>query len=445
MNCRALVAAVLVALVAVENSPAENWPQFRGTDALGVSPQAAPIAFDVPGGKNVLWKSAVAGLGLSSPVIWENRIFITTAVSEAEGQALKTGLYGDITPVDERGLFSWKVICLDKSSGGVLWERTAHQGMPKIKRHPKSSHANPTCATDGKRLIAFFGSEGLYCYDLSGELIWKKDMGLLDSGFFRVSDAQWGFAASPILFEEKVIVQCDVQKGSFVAALDAKDGKEVWRTERNDVPTWSTPAVVRADGRTQVVCNGFKQIAGYDLADGKLLWSMRGLGDIPVPTPVFAHGLIFITTAHGPAAPIYAVRPGARGDISLAGNQTTNEHVAWSEARGGNYMQTPIVVGDLLFACMDNGLLRCYDATTGKLNYRQRIEGGGGFTASPVAAGDHLYFTAEDGQVYVVKPGREYQLEGINKLGDQCMATPAVSDGRLYFRTRGQVVAVGRN
>ena len=393
----------------------------------------------------MLWKSPVAGLGLSSPVIWGNQIFITTAVSNADAQALKTGLYGDVAPVDERGVFSWKVICLDKRSGDIVWERIAHQGIPKIKRHPKSSHANPTCATDGKRLIAFFGSEGLYCYDLSGDLLWKNELGVLDSGFFLAPDAQWGFAASPILFEEKVIVQCDVQKGSFVAALDANDGKELWRTAREDVPTWSTPAVVRADGRTQVVCNGFKQIAGYDLADGKLLWSTRGTGDIPVPTPVFAQGLIFITSAHGSGAPIYAVRPGARGDISLAKNQTTNEHVTWSEARGGNYMQTPIALGDLLFACMDNGLLRCYDATTGKLNYRQRLGGSTGFTASPVAAGDHLYFTAEDGQVYVVKSARDYQLVNINKLGDQCMATPAVSEGRLYFRTRGHVVAVGPN
>ena len=439
----AAVLALCALVVTLPTAVAQDWPQFRGAGALGVSEKAAPTEFDVPPNKNVLWQTPVPGLGLSSPVLHSGKIFITTAVSERYSQNLKTGLYGDIKPVDEPGPFQWKVLCLDQRTGKLLWDQTAHTGTPEVKRHPKSSHANPTCATDGKRLVAFFGSEGIFCYDLDGKLIWKKDFGLLDSGFFVAKDAQWGFASSPVLHDGKVIVQCDVQEGSFVACLDANDGKEIWRAARQDVPTWSTPAVVTHEGRTQVVCNGFKEIAGYDFATGKQLWTMKGLGDIPTPTPIFAHGLIFITSAHGPGAPLYAVKPDATGDISLEKDQKSNEFVAWSEPRGGNYMQTPIVVGDLLFACMDNGLLRCYDAKTGTMHYRERLGGATGFTASPVAVGNKLYFTAEDGQVYVVEPGKQFKLIATNNLGAQSMATPAATDGVIYFRTRTHLIAVG--
>lgn len=308
--------------------------------------------------------------------------------------------------------------------------------MPEVKRHPKSSHANPSVAVDGKRVVAFFGSEGLYCYDLDGKPIWQKDFGVLESAFFVAPDAQWGFASSPVLYEDKVIVQVDVLKNSFVAALDAKDGNELWRTPRNDVPTWSTPTVHRDEttGRTQVLCNGYKEIAGYDLQTGKKIWTLNGGGDIPTPTPIVAHDLIFVTSSHGPLSPIYAIKTSAQGDISLEGGQTRNEHIAWSTPRGGNYMQTPIVVGDHLYACRDNGVLTCFEARTGMELYRERLEGLG-FTASPVAAGDRLYFTSEDGQVLVVQAGPKFKLLATNPLGASCLATPAIADEAIFFRT----------
>jgi outer membrane protein assembly factor BamB len=340
--------------------------------------------------------------------------------------------------------FSYKVLCLDKRTGKVLWERTAYTGVPEVKRHPKSTHANPTAAVDGKRVVASFGSEGLYCYDLDGEPLWQKDFGRLESAFFAVPDAQWGFASSPVLHEDRVVVQVDVLKDSFVAALNAGDGSEAWRTPRTDVPTWSTPTVYRdADaGRTLVICNGFKEIAGYDFATGKRVWTMGGGGDIPTPTPVVAHDLIFITSAHGPLSPVHAIRTSAAGDVSLAAGQTSNAHVAWSTPRGGNYMQTPIVVGDHLYACRDNGVLTCFEAATGKELYRERLEGLG-FTASPVASGDRLYFTSEDGLVQVVQAGPAFKLLATNPLGSNCLATPAVSDGVIFFRTQAYLVAVG--
>jgi outer membrane protein assembly factor BamB len=442
-----------VTLLAQENTNA-NWPQFRGERAAGLASGAAtPHEWDVASGKNVRWKTPIPGLAHSSPVIWGDRVYLTTAEIPGQSQSLKVGLYGDVNPVNENTPVDWRVLCLDKSTGKILWDKTAYTGVPKIKRHPKASHANSTPAVDDKRLVAFFGSEGLYCYDLDGNQIWKRDLGVLDSGFFRMPGAQWGFASSPVLYQDKVIVQCDVQKGSFVAALDAATGNELWRTPREEVPTWSTPAIIEPQpgatgpnsGVTQVVCNGWKQIAGYDLADGKLLWSMKGGGDIPVPTPIAASGMVFITNAHGPGSPVYAINLAtARGDISLASGQTSNEHVAWSVPRGGNYMQTPIVVGDLLFSCMDTGQLTCRDAKTGKQLYRERLsEERKGFTASPVASADKLYFPAEDGVVYVIAATPEFKKLAENPLGEECMATPAVSDGTIYFRTRGHLIAFG--
>lgn len=428
-------------------APRAPWPSFRGPGASGVADGfATPSAWDVPAGRNVKWKTPVPGLGLSSPVIHSNRLFVTTAVKEGEEQKLKVGLYGDIKPVEENDAMLFKVYCLDKDTGRVLWEQTARKGVPKVKRHPKSSHANPSVATDGTHVVAFFGSEGLYCYDAEGKLLWEKDLGLLDSGYYQVPGAQWGFASSPVIHEGKLIVQCDVQKDSFLALYDVNDGKETWRTERRDLPTWSTPAVYRdAGGAAQVICNGFNEMAGYDLATGRRVWRLRKGGDIPVPTPVVdqQNRLIFLASAHGPQAPIFAVRPSARGEITLDDGKESSDAVAWSKQRFGAYMQTPILYRGLLYGCRDNGLLMCLDPRTGKELYTQRLEGGVGFTASPVAADGKLYFTSEDGQVHVVKAGPGFEEVSTNPLGENCMATPAISGGVVYFRTQSQVIAIG--
>jgi outer membrane protein assembly factor BamB len=315
--------------------------------------------------------------------------------------------------------------------------------VPKIKRHPKSTYANPTPATDGKRVVAFFGSEGLYCYDLNGKLLWKKDLGVLDSGFYVVPSAQWGFASSPVIYENMVLVQCDVQKDSFVAAFDLRDGKEIWRTPRNEVPTFSTPALYQDGKRTLLVLNGYKHIGGYDARTGRELWRMTGGGDIPVPTPVVGHDLIFITNAHGKMSPIYAVRPDASGDISFKGEETSNKFIVWSQNREGAYMQTPLILGDYLYVCRDNGVLSCYEAKTGVRKYQTRLaDGRTGFSASAVAADGKIYYTGEDGDIYVVKAGPEFGLLAKNSLAEVCMATPAISEGMIFFRTQRHLVAV---
>jgi outer membrane protein assembly factor BamB len=426
--------------------PGIDWPQFRGIGASGVADGTPlPSRWNVDTGEGVRWKAPVPGLSHSSPIVWGDLVCVTTAVAQNKQEALKVGLYGDITPVDDTTPLSWEVHCVDKKSGARRWSAVAHKGVPKIKRHPKSTHANATLATDGRHLVAMFGSEGLYAYDLQGKLLWKKDLGVLESAYFIAPEAQWGFASSPVIYDGLVIIQADVLKGSFLAAFDVATGREVWRTPRGDYPTWSTPAVHSAAGRAQVIVNGFKHVGGYDFRTGKELWRMKGGGDIPVPTPVLRGDLVFITHAHGPGAPIFAVRTAASGDISLPDGVQSSAHVAWSQGREGAYMQTPIVYGDLLYVCRDNGILSVYQADTGKRLYQQRMaDGRTGFSASAVAGDGKLYYTSEDGSVFVVRAGVVFEQLAENALGETAMATPAISEGTVYFRTRTRLVAIGR-
>ncbi len=419
-----------------------NWPQFRGPDNRGVADgHTLPVRWQVDEGSGIAWKTALPGLGLSAPVVWGDRIFVTTAVGGAD-ESLKVGLYGDIASIEDEAKQRFQVLAIDKKTGRVVWTQTAHVGVPKIKRHMKSSHANPSVATDGTHVVASFGSEGLYAFDIKGKLLWKKDLGLLDSGFFEVPSAQWGFGSSPIIHKGLVIVQADVQKNSFLAAYDVKTGTERWKTARNDVPTWSTPTVHVGSGRSQVLVNGWKHAGGYDLKTGKELWKMHTTGDIPTPTPYVAHDLIFITTAHGGGIPVYAVKTSATGEVTLAEDQTSNEHVAWSDPRGGSYMPTTVVYGDELYVLRDNGVLSSRNARTGELHYKERVGVGNGFTASLVAGDGKIYVTAETGDIVVVKAGTKFEKLAVNEMGEICMSAPAISDGALYLRTRGHLVAI---
>lgn len=422
--------------------PGVDWPGFRGIHARGFAdgkPTAA--VWDVSAGRNVRWKVKVPGLSHSSPVIWGDRVCVTTAVS-GKDDPLRVGLYGDIEPVKDDTPHEWRVLCYDKRSGKLLWDQLAAKGVPKVKRHTKATQANATPAVDEGHVAALFGAEGLFVYDAKGKLLWKKDLGVLDAGFFRVPEAQWGHASSPVIHEGRLFVLADVQKDSFLAAFDLASGRELWRTPRADVPTWGTPTVHVEGGRAQVVVNGWKHIGGYDLQTGRELWKMKGGGDIPVPTPVEAHGLFFITNAHGGSAPIYAVRTGATGDVSLAAEQTANAHVAWAQERDGAYMQTPIAYRGHLYVCRNNGVLSVFEAATGRRVYQQRLTEGGGYTASPVAGDGKVYFTGEEGDVHVVRAGETFELMAKNPLGEVTLATPAISEGVLYFRTRGHLVAV---
>ena len=435
---------VVACLVTSNLSAAQNWPSFRGPSACGVMEgHKTPTQWDTAQSENILWKTAIPGLGHSCPVVWEDRIFITTAVQDQGQSSLKVGMYGDVQSVDEKDSFSWRIYCIDRRSGGILWDRESCRGKPKVKRHPKSSHANSTPCTDGSHVVAFFGSEGMYCYDMEGNLIWKKDLGVLDWGFYRSPSAQWGGGSSPVIHEQMVIVQCDVQKDSFLAAFDLKDGMYLWKTPRDEVPTWGTPTVYSAREHSQIIVNGYRHIGGYDIETGREIWKMKGGGDIPAPTPVVADGLVYITNAHGGMSPIYAVRDSARGDISLTENLTGNEYVAWSYPKGGNYMPTPIAYKGYIYFGSDSGTLSCFEPQTGELKYKEKLDpNGASFSASPVAADGKIYFTAENGRIYVVQAGPEFKLLSVNKMDETCIATPAISQGTLFFRTRHHLVAV---
>ena len=421
-----------------------EWPQFRGAHAQGVDDRhPLPTTWNVETGANIRWQTAIPGLGHASPIVWGNRVYVATAVKPGQSD-LKVGLYGDIKPLNEKEAHQWRLLALDLPTGKIVWDVLGHEAMPRAQRHPKSTHCNSTPATDGKRIVAIFGSEGLFCFDTEGKLIWKKDLGPMTSGFFRSPDAQWGFASSTVIHEGKVIVLCDVLTNSFLTVFNLADGTELWRAMRQDVPTWGTPVVVQADTRKQIVVNGWHHTGGYDFATGRELWKLDGGGDIPVPTPIFGRGLIYFTSAHGNLRPMRAIRPDAAGDITPPKPDATNAAIAWVHPRQGNYMQTPIVIGSRLWSCTDAGVLTCFDASTGTIHYSDRLgKAGQGFTASPVSDGQHLFFTSELGEVLVVPASDRLSLVATNFMGETCMATPAIADGALFFRTRSKLVAVG--
>ena len=424
----------------------ENWPQFRGTSALGIAEgQDLPLTWNVETGENIRWKTFIPGLAHSSPVIWGDKIFVTTVVGEGKEPTLKVGRYGSSPDNPEDFIHHYKLYCLNKNTGKILWEKTAYSGIPQVARHIKATHANSTPATDGEHILAFFGSEGLYSYDLDGNLEWKVDLGLLDAGAFDRPEIKWGFGSSPIIYEDKVIVQCDVNNQSFIAALNKETGEEIWRTLREETPGWGTPTVHRSEDRTQIIVNGYKHIGGYDLETGKEIWRMRGGGDIPCTTPIVSHGLAFITNAHGRMRPIYAVKLDAEGDISLARGETSNEFIPWSYPRRGSYQPTPLVYGDYLFVGDNGGILTCYEALTGKEMFREKIGGDiGSYSASPVAADGRLYLTDEFGNIHIVSASPEYKHLGKVSMGEICMATPAISEKTLFIRARSHLFAIGK-
>jgi outer membrane protein assembly factor BamB len=423
--------------------PGVDWPQFRGIRGLGVDDsRPAPVSWHVGRKEGVRWRTPIPGLGHASPIVWGDSLYVATSIGGRPDASLRVGYYGDIEPVNDDTPHEWRVYALDKRTGSVKWNRTAASGKPKIKRHPKATHANSTMATDGERLIAFFGSEGLYAFDMNGNRLWSRDLGVLDAGFYQVPEAQWSTASSPILHDDVVIVQADVQKNSFLAAFDAKTGRDLWRVQRADVPTWSTPAIHHAGERTQVIVNGMRHAGAYDFKTGAVIWKLSGGGDIPVPTPVVSDGVVFITSAHGTMAPVYAIRDTAQGDISLKGDAATSGGVVWSYLRGGAYMSTPLAYRGLLYVVTYNGILTAYDARSGEKKYTQRLAEGA-VTASPVGADGKVYFANEDGHIYVVGAGPSFRLLATNDMEEPTLASPAMSEGMMFWRTQRHVVALG--
>jgi len=428
-------------------TPPMNWPSFRGPGASGVADgQSPPIAWDAEKSVNVRWSTPIPGLGHASPIIWGDRIFLTTAVSSQPNPEFRPGGLRSDNVSTDRSEQEWRLIALDKGNGRIVWQRTAHRGVPRGIRHLKSTFATPTPATNGTHIVAVFGSEGLYCYDIEGNLVWTKDLGIL--GHFL-----YGFSSSPVIYRDLVIIQADTNLDrkeskplSFIAAFDLKDGRERWRVSRDEDArtTSSTPTIYEGPGPAQIIANGGTRVRSYDPATGKELWSLAAPSDLVTPTPIIGHNLIYVMSGNAGSQPIFAIRPNAIGDITLKPGTPTNDFVPWSTTRGGSMTPTPIVYGDYIYSINVSGIVGCYDARTGARQYLQRLEhGGSGFSASPVAADGRIYFPSEDGEVFVVNAGPSFELLSTNPMGEVIMATPAVSGGMIFIRTLGHLVAVG--
>lgn len=425
---------------------AGNWPSFRGRQAAGVADgQNLPDRWDGAKGENILWRTPLPGLAHSSPIVWGDKIFVTSSVSGDPNASFRPGLYGDGDASKDLSEQRWVIYALDKRTGKVLWERTARQGTPLEKRHIKSTYANSTPATDGRVVVAWFGSQGVYAYDMAGRPLWKVDLGRLNLGAYDIPTYEWGPASSPVIWDGLVILQCDTQDDSFLLALDAATGKTVWKTERDELPSWGTPTVALTPKGPELVANASNYVRGYDPRTGRELWRLGRSSKITAPTPVYADDLFVVVSGRAPERPIFVVRPGARGDITPPEGKDKSESVVWSRTGRGSYMPTPLVYQGLLYVLANNGLLDAYDLRTGEEVYRQRLPTvGSGFSASPVAADGKLYLSNEDGEVLVVAAGRKFEHLATNPLGELLMATPALSDGVMYVRSSKSLFAVGR-
>lgn len=436
-------------VTALQTSNGQDWPSFRGIRGSGVADgfpirtqwDADPSSDKLSG---ISWQQKLPGLGHSSPVITGNKIFVTTAIASSGKSPLVVGAGGRPEAADDQGEQSWVLLCFDKQTGNELWRQTAKKGRPRATRHAKATHANASVTVEGDRVVAFFGSEGLYCFDLDGKLKWKRDLGVIDISKYGIG---WGFASSPALFQDQIVIVCDDPKNPFIASLRLSDGKEKWRVSRMGVceRSWGTPFIFRSGGRTQVVVNGWPWVMSYDLETGKEIWKIRGGGDNPVPTPFASNNWIYVTSAHGGQSPIYVVKPEAIGDITPSKDGSSgNKSIVWSTLRGGSYMSTPVVYRDLLYLGNSNGTVRCFDAKTGEPVYQKRLAVGAGIIASLVAADGKIFCASENGIVYVLEAGREFKILARNNMGSPCFASPAISDGVIYFRTTEKLIAISK-
>ena len=425
-----------------------DWTSFRGRGSRGIADgfpvpekwNADETAGDING---VLWSTQVPGLGHSSPVISGERIFLTTAIAAETAAPLNVGRGGGRDAADDNGEQLWLVLCYDRRTGVELWRKTAHQGRPRVTRHVKATHANTSVAIAGDNVVAFFGSEGIHCYDLDGNLKWTRDLGIINISKYGIG---WGYASSPAIHNHRIVIVCDDPDKPFVAALRLSDGGFIWRQSRQDIceRSWGTPFIHSSHSRTQTVVNGWPWIVSYDLETGVELWRIRGGGDNPVPTPFEANGWIYITNAHGAESPIFVVRPDANGDISPPRDSGSNQSILWSTRRGGSYMSTPVVYGDYLYLGNTNGVIRCFQAKTGEKIYEQRLGARASIYSSLVAADGKIFCASENGTVYVVKTGPEFKVLAENQMGKPIFASPAIADGTLFFRTTGTLVAISR-
>ncbi|MFO1092514.1 MAG: PQQ-binding-like beta-propeller repeat protein [Planctomycetaceae bacterium] len=402
---------LLLASPALADDP--NWPQFRGPGSRGVAADAGRTD-TWSATEHVAWQRDITGRGWSCPIVWGERVFVTTAVSYGEVEEAKKGLYFGGERKDRPSAeHVWLVVCLDLNTGAVVWEKEVHRGVPEKGLHIKNSYASETPVTDGARVYAYFGNVGLFCLDFDGNLVWDRRWPAVRT------QAEWGTAASPAVHDGRIYVVNDNQDQSFLEAVDCQSGSTVWRVDRDEKSNWSTPYVWVNAQRTEIVTPGSRLTRAYDL-DGHELWQLGGASSITIGTPYSAHGLLYVSSGYilDKRHPLWAVRPGATGDISLKDDETANASIAWCQKQAAPYNPTTLVYGDLLYVLMDRGLLSCYDAKSGELVYApQRLGGANAYTSSPWAYDGKVFCLDENGTTTVVGRARIRCCVRRNPLG----------------------------
>jgi outer membrane protein assembly factor BamB len=417
---------------------AQEWPQFRGPDASGVVADNAQLPESWSRTDNIAWRTEIPGLGWSSPIVTNGLIVFTTVVSDGDVEFPEGGWYGggerDI-PADTH---HWLIYALDLDTGEPRWTTEVHSGAPQSSHHVKNTFASESPVTDGERLYVMFGNLGIYALDFNGTVLWSRELGT------SATRNGWGTAGSPVVHDGRLYVVVDTDDQSYIAALSGETGAEVWRTDRDEGSNWSTPYIWEHAQQTEIVTLGTDKVRSYNL-DGELLWELSGMSSIVIPTPITAHGMLYIESGYIADffRPVYAIRPGASGDISLQEGVSSNEYVAWSLEQGGSYHPSPLVYGDYYYTLLDRGLMTCHDARTGEEIYgRQRITVGEGFTSSPWAYNGKIFALSESGTTYVIEAGREFRIIGENELDEFTMATPAILNDSLIIRTSEAVYRI---
>lgn len=476
---RSITAAGLMALTGL--TQAAEWPQFRGPGNAGVA-EGVPLPSEWSTDTHVAWKVEIPGAAWSCPIVWGDKIFVTTAITEKQQKPRAGGGFGGPggggfgrrgrgpegaapggpppggdddqkdAPQGRRGfggrggrgggmgsggpppdvVYRFEVHCLDRATGETIWKQLAVERKPTIPMHATNTYASETPVTDGERVYAYFGMHGLYCFDLEGQPVWKKELGSYPMM------AGWGTGSSPALDGDRLFIQCDNEKQSFLAAYDKKTGNELWKVDRDERSTWSTPYIWKAAGKTQVVTCGPNRIRSYDPADGKIIWELGGVGGSCNATPVGNEEMLFVGSGGNfGTSPLFAIKSTATGDLSLKQGETSNDGIAWSRTKAGPSMASPLLYqGYLYIVEQRGGMVSCYDAKTGEpAYYRKRIPDAGGCTSSPWASGDKIFCLDEAGQATVLKAGPEFEVLGQNKIGEMCWSTPAFADGMLLLRS----------
>ncbi len=434
--------SLVVACQFTAHARSENWCQFRGSAENGVAADAKlPIEW---GPKNqIAWKVNLPGDGWSQPVVWGDKIFVTAAETENQPKPnpkYTTANIGEKAPLDVD--YRWKVLCLNAATGEKLWVQRAHSGPPAVPSHVNNTYASETPVTDGERVIAYFGMVGVYCYDFAGHQLWTRDLGTHPM----LND--WGTGGSPILFGDKVFIQCDNEEESFLVALDKTTGKDIWRVPRDEQTNWSTPYIWKNKIRTELVTSGGGKMRSYDPQTGKLLWWMAGSGRTAV-SPVADAELLYLDSYErdsGFRGSLVAIRPGASGDISLNPGETSSALVAWSVGITGCRAASPVICQNCVYVLEEfTGVIHCYDSKTGQQHYRKRMPNGAGFTASALVVGDKIYCVDQRGRTHIVEAGPELRVVAQNNLDEEmCWSSPAVVSDHLLIRTINHLYAIGQ-